>query len=65
MAIRMKEQKILEVDVITKGPGPGRESLINALTDSGITVRLIKDTTPIPHNGVKPLQRKRIIGLSK
>lgn len=48
------------VDVIVKGPGLGREVCINALTDSGITISLIKDITPIPHNGAWPLHMKRI-----
>ena len=60
IAFAMTEKGINTVDVIAKGPGAGRTSCINALTDSGITIRLIKDTTPIPHNGAWPLQRKRI-----
>ena len=60
IAFAMEEKGMNTVDVIVKGPGDGREACINALADSGITIRLIKDITPIPHNGALSLQRKRI-----
>ena len=49
-----------EVDVIVKGPGPGRESAIRALQAIGLQVNSIKDETPIPHNGCRPPKRRRV-----
>jgi small subunit ribosomal protein S11 len=43
-----------------KGPGSGRESAIRALQGAGIEVRLIRDVTPIPHNGCRPPKRRRV-----
>ncbi len=51
---------IQEVDVIVKGPGPGRESSIRAIQGMGITVRSIADVTPVPHNGCRPPKRRRV-----
>ena len=51
---------IQEVDVIVKGPGPGREATISAMQGMGITVRSIDDVTPIPHNGCRPPKRRRV-----
>lgn len=48
------------VDVIVKGPGPGRESAIRALQSAGLQVRSIKDVTPIPHNGCRPPKKRRV-----
>lgn len=48
------------IDVEVKGPGSGRESAIRALAASGLSVRLIKDITPIPHNGCRPPKRRRV-----
>ncbi len=48
------------LDVRVKGPGSGRESAIRALQASGITVKSIRDVTPIPHNGCRPPQRRRV-----
>ena len=48
------------VEVHVKGPGSGRESAIRALATAGLEVRLIKDTTPIPHNGCRPPKRRRV-----
>jgi len=48
------------VDVYIKGPGSGREAAIRALQASGITVRAIRDVTPIPHNGCRPRGRRRV-----
>ena len=47
------------VEVYVKGPGSGRESAIRALAAVGLEVTLIKDVTPIPHNGCRPPQRRR------
>lgn len=49
-----------KVNVFVKGPGSGREAAIRALALSGIEVALIKDTTPIPHNGCRPPKRRRV-----
>lgn len=49
-----------EVDVIVKGPGPGREAAIRALQASGIQVRSIQDVTPVPHNGCRPPKKRRV-----
>jgi small subunit ribosomal protein S11 len=47
------------VEVRVKGPGSGRESAIRALATAGLEVRVIKDATPIPHNGCRPPKRRR------
>jgi small subunit ribosomal protein S11 len=51
---------IQEVDLIVKGPGPGRESAIRAVQSMGIKVRSIQDRTPIPHNGCRPPKKRRV-----
>lgn len=51
---------IQEVDMIVKGPGPGREAAIRAVQGMGITVRSIEDVTPVPHNGCRPPKRRRV-----
>ena len=48
------------VEVYVKGPGQGRESAIRALQSAGLEVVLIKDVTPIPHNGCRPPKRRRV-----
>ena len=48
------------VDVFVKGPGSGREAAIRALQATGLEVRMIKDVTPIPHNGCRPPKRRRV-----
>ncbi len=48
------------VDVYVKGPGAGRESAIRALSNSGIEVVMIKDVTPLPHNGCRPPKKRRV-----
>ena len=48
------------VDVYVKGPGSGRESAIRGLTQSGIEVVMIKDVTPLPHNGCRPPKKRRV-----
>jgi small subunit ribosomal protein S11 len=47
-------------DVFVKGPGAGRESAIRALANSGIEVTMIKDVTPLPHNGCRPPKKRRV-----
>lgn len=49
-----------EVDVLVKGPGPGREAAIRAVQGTGIKVRSISDVTPIPHNGCRPPKKRRV-----
>jgi small subunit ribosomal protein S11 len=48
------------IDVYVKGPGAGREAAIRALQAAGLEVSLIKDVTPIPHNGCRPPKRRRV-----
>ncbi len=48
------------VDVVVKGPGAGREAAIRSLQAVGLEVRMIKDVTPIPHNGCRPPKRRRV-----
>ena len=48
------------VDVFVKGPGAGRESAIRALATSGIEVSMIRDVTPLPHNGCRPPKKRRV-----
>ena len=54
------EHGLKTVEVFVKGPGPGRESAIRALETAGLTVTMIKDVTPIPHNGCRPPKRRRV-----
>lgn len=49
-----------KVDVYVKGPGSGRESSIRAISQSGIEVVMIKDVTPLPHNGCRPPKKRRV-----
>ena len=49
-----------QLDVYVKGPGAGRESAIRALQAAGLEISLIKDVTPVPHNGTKPPKRRRV-----
>lgn len=51
---------VREAEVRVKGPGMGRESAIRAVEMAGIKVRVIKDVTPIPHNGCRPKKRRRV-----
>ena len=55
-----QECGIKTVEVLIKGPGPGRESSVRALNALGIKVTSISDITPIPHNGCRPPKRRRI-----
>jgi small subunit ribosomal protein S11 len=48
------------IDVFVKGPGSGRESALRSLQATGLKVNLIKDVTPIPHNGCRPPKRRRV-----
>ncbi len=55
-----RKMGVSEIEVKVKGPGAGRESAIRALNNSGLTVRLIEDRTPIPHNGCRAKKRRRV-----
>ena len=54
------EHGLRTVEVFVKGPGSGREAAIRALQSAGLDITLIKDVTPIPHNGCRPPKRRRI-----
>jgi small subunit ribosomal protein S11 len=54
------EHGMRSVEVYVKGPGAGREAAIRALQAAGLEVSLIKDVTPIPHNGCRPPKRRRV-----
>ena len=53
------ERGVKEVEVYVKGPGAGRESAIRSIQAAGITIRAIRDVTPIPHNGCRPQKRAK------
>ena len=55
-----KEHGLRSVEVYVKGPGSGREAAIRSLQAAGLEVTLIKDVTPIPHNGCRPPKRRRV-----
>lgn len=55
MALGMRD-----VEVYIRGPGSGRESAVRALQAAGLTITLIKDVTPLPHNGCRPPKRRRV-----
>ena len=57
---KAREQGLRTVRVYVKGPGSGRESALRALQAAGLTVSLIRDVTPIPHNGCRPPKRRRV-----
>lgn len=59
-AKKAMEHGVKEVEVYVKGPGAGRESAIRALQAAGLSISLIKDVTPIPHNGCRPPKRRRV-----
>ncbi len=54
------EHGLKYVDVYVKGPGSGREAAIRALESAGLEVSMIKDVTPVPHNGCRPPKRRRV-----
>lgn len=57
---KAKEHGLKSVEVFVKGPGSGREAAIRSLQASGLEVTMIKDVTPIPHNGCRPPKRRRV-----
>lgn len=59
-ATRAKDYGVKNLDVMVKGPGPGRESAVRALNNTGFKITNISDVTPIPHNGCRPPKRRRV-----
>jgi small subunit ribosomal protein S11 len=60
VARKVIDQGMRKVDVLVKGPGSGREAAIRALQSAGLEISLIRDVTPIPHNGPRPPKRRRV-----
>ena len=54
------EHGMKTIEVFVKGPGPGREAAIRSLQAAGLEICMIKDVTPIPHNGCRPPKRRRV-----
>jgi len=59
-ALKAMEHGMRQVDVYVNGPGSGRESAIRSLQAAGLRINLIRDVTPIPHNGCRPPKRRRV-----
>jgi small subunit ribosomal protein S11 len=59
-ARKAQEHGLRNIEVWVKGPGSGRESALRALQAVGLNISLIKDVTPIPHNGCRPPKRRRV-----
>ncbi|HXX37411.1 MAG TPA: 30S ribosomal protein S11 [bacterium] len=59
-ARKAMDHGVRQVEVYVKGPGSGREAAIRSLQAAGLEVNLIKDVTPIPHNGCRPPKRRRV-----
>ena len=57
---KAKEQGMRKVQVYIKGPGAGRESALRSLQLAGFTITMIRDVTPVPHNGCRPPKRRRV-----
>ena len=57
---KAKEQGMRRVQVYIKGPGAGRESALRSLQLAGLTITIIRDVTPVPHNGCRPPKRRRV-----
>jgi len=60
VAKRVKDMGLTDVEVLVKGPGPGRESAIRSLQSAGLNVKKVKDITPSPHNGCRPRKKRRV-----
>jgi small subunit ribosomal protein S11 len=60
VAKRAMDHGVKNVEVYVKGPGSGREAALRSLQAAGLNVTLIKDVTPIPHNGCRPPKRRRV-----
>jgi len=59
-ARRATDQGMRQIEVMVSGPGAGRETAIRALQGAGLEITLIRDITPIPHNGFRPPKRRRV-----
>lgn len=59
-ARKAQEHGLRRVDVFVKGPGSGRETAVRALAQVGLEVSIIRDVTPLPHNGCRPPKRRRV-----
>ncbi|HEY6102275.1 MAG TPA: 30S ribosomal protein S11 [bacterium] len=59
-ARKAMEHGVKQVEVFVKGPGSGREAAIRALQSAGLEVNLVRDVTPVPHNGCRPPKRRRV-----
>jgi small subunit ribosomal protein S11 len=59
-ARRAMDQGMRQIEVMVSGPGAGRETAIRALPGAGLEITLIRDVTPIPHNGCRPPKRRRV-----
>ena len=59
-AKKAQDHGMRSLEVRVKGPGSGRESALRALQTAGLTITLIKDVTPVPHNGCRPPKRRRV-----
>ena len=59
-AKKAEEMGMQKVEVYVKGPGAGREAAIRALQAAGLSISIIKDVTPIPHNGCRPPKKRRV-----
>jgi small subunit ribosomal protein S11 len=57
---KAKDHGMKSVEVYIKGPGAGRETALRAISSSGMRVSLIRDVTPVPHNGCRPPKRRRV-----
>ena len=57
---KAKEQGMRKVQAYIKGPGAGRESALRSLQLAGLTITMIRDVTPVPHNGCRPPKRRRV-----
>ena len=57
---KAKEHGMRRVQVYIKGPGAGRESALRSLQVAGLTITMIRDVTPVPHNGCRPPKRRRV-----
>ncbi|UCD55179.1 MAG: 30S ribosomal protein S11 [Candidatus Omnitrophota bacterium] len=59
-ARKARDFGVRELEVLVKGPGSGRESAIRSLQQAGLSIKAIRDVTPIPHNGCRPPKRRRV-----
>jgi len=60
VARKVQEYGVKNLEVYVKGPGSGREAVLRALQVMGFNIKLIRDVTPIPHNGCRPPKRRRV-----